>query len=118
MGEGQVQSFFFLFVPSALQTAGFKKNPPPRMCLLTLERKGKGWRKGWGEREKEKHTLIGFLPYMLRRHDTHNLGVCPDWEANLQPLLSGTMLQPSHLARAFADFFFFKVGICPYSIKH
>ena len=35
---------------------------------------------------RERETLIGHLPYMPRRGMETQLGMCPDWELNPQPL--------------------------------
>ena len=55
------------------------------MCFhWFLERKGVGGR----ERERERERNIDWLsPICTPTRDwTHNLGMCPDWESNPQPL--------------------------------
>ena len=39
------------------------------------------------ERDRERETLKGWLPptHAQTRDWIHNLGMCPDWESNLQP---------------------------------
>ena len=53
-----------------------------RICLLILE----GWKEGGrGEKDRERN-MDSLLPvHALTRNWTHNLGMCPDQELNLQP---------------------------------
>ena len=56
--------------------------------MFILERGSKEGRetKGYRETEREKKTLMGWPPAHARTRDqTHNLGMCPDWESNPQP---------------------------------
>ena len=57
-------------------------------------------------REKERETLIGCLPYTpLSGIGTSNLGVCPDWGSNPQPVGVLDTLQPTEPAGQGSVFF-------------
>ena len=48
--------------------------------------------------EREKHQLkreASHCSVAWTRDQTRNLGMCPGWESNLQPVSQGTMLQPT-----------------------
>ena len=59
---------------------------------MVLEREEKRERMRY---QCERETLISCLPTLPTGDRTHNLGVCPDWRLNPQPLVYGTMLQPT-----------------------
>ena len=55
----------------------FKKSSPNDMFI--------DFRESRRERERrEREILIGFLPYLSRQDQTHDLGRCPDWGWNPQ----------------------------------
>lgn len=43
---------------------------------------------------REKHLLVA-SHVRLDQNQTHNIGVCPDWEPNPQPFSEVTTLQPT-----------------------
>ena len=55
-------------------------NPHPRICLLILEREE--GRENIDVREKDRFAATCIYPDW--RDQTCNLGMCPDWESNLQ----------------------------------
>ena len=55
--------------------------------------KGRGEVDRGVEREREKHQLVVSCIEPTRDW-THNLGMCPDWESNLQSLGVWMMLHP------------------------
>ena len=61
----------------------------PKIHLLILEREGEKEKETlMGERNidvREKHQSVAFV-HVLNGNQTHNLGMCPDWESNPWPL--------------------------------
>ena len=73
---------------------------------LLLEKEGKGKRKGKRETSMRERSIDRLPPICSPTgctawpksgigDQTHNLGMCPDWESNLQPFGYGKMLQPT-----------------------
>ena len=80
--------------------------PHLRTCLLIWER-GE-WKKKKRERNidvREKHWLVASPICAPTRDQTHNLGMCPDWESNPRPSgLGDASTNWATLARAIWQF--------------
>ena len=69
----------------------FPFKPHPRTYLLILERGEGRWR---SISVREKYQFIAF-PMCPGGDRTHNLGMCPNWESNLQPFSLQDDAQPT-----------------------
>ena len=68
-------------------------------CVFFLEKwEGEEREKARNINMREEHWLVAFQMYP-DWDQTHNLGMCPDWESNLWPIGSQDDAQPSHTSQ-------------------